>query len=65
MLKCRYRRKSNGDIYSYVHFKINSDFATHGWFHRGLYGELLYTQNMHKILVIKSSKMFDRVKSFI
>jgi len=30
MLKCRYRRKSNGDIYSYVHFKINSDFATHG-----------------------------------
>lgn len=43
MLKNSYTRKSDGDnIYSYAHVKINSDSATHGWFHRGLYSEILY-----------------------
>ena len=44
MLKYSYTRKSNGDnIYSYDHVQINSDSATHGWFHGRLYSEILYT----------------------
>jgi hypothetical protein len=44
MLKYSYTRKSDGDyVYSYAHVKINSDSATHGWFHGELCSEILHT----------------------